>query len=454
MGIAQLNPESSITQNTLPNVNTEPPKSIFTELVPESKIVSLLKYAEGYPWTVHYYGQILSASNTVELADPTTPNLANPRYEIIDLNIQVQNPLTSNYDSSTGVTTITGSSLTPYGVKPNIGDIFIAKVDSGEDAVFVVTNVTRKTYRKDTLYEIDYVLFDYTSVTNFYSRVKSSVQQTYYYNKNYTSNKDLLINPDVKEATDRLKNYNYYSIESYLKSYLYKELNTILLPGIDYTLYDPYLVGFLYKTLDTSKLLKPLMHIPSVHTSTQENILSIFDVILNRNKYQLNSISKRAKFVSTAELLNVYRYSSLALTGYDYSCYIYDQDDNLEIENLTRPKILFNSTNTINPKTAKNYSTSTITVDTVNNNNVYTKNLLHELFVDEYYVVSENFYLYHQNHALNYNNISYLELLIYKFISREAIAKQDLVVAIETYQSWSHLHKFYLLPILWTISKV
>ena len=115
-------PETPINiPSTLPVPMIEPIGSNFTTLVPEaSTLNSLLKYVEGYPWTVNYYGQILNTSNIPSTFDPTNINLLSPYYLINKLILQVSAPLISNYNSNTGITTVEGTSIMPYNIKPII----------------------------------------------------------------------------------------------------------------------------------------------------------------------------------------------------------------------------------------------------------------------------------------------------------------------------------------------
>ena len=81
-----------------------------------------------------------------------------------------------------------------------------------------------------------------------------------------------------------------------------------------------------------------------------------------------------------------------------------------------------------------------------------SKPLLHELLINDSYVVSEGFYNYIADHV-SFTEVSYIELMMYRFLNREAIAKEDLAVAIQDYKNWSLLHQFYLLPVMWLIIK-
>ena len=453
MAIVKLRPDVQppITVTT-PEAIPEPNKSIFTTLVPESKVAQLLKYVEGYNWTVHYYGQIINENNTLENFDPSTPNLTQPYYEIRNMILQVTSPLSSSYDQATGTTTITGSALTPYTLRPNVGDVFIAQVDTGEDAIFLINSVERKTYRKDSLYEVNYTLYSYLSANpTFKDTIQSRVQQTYYFNKDTLYyNRDLLITPEVKEAIDRLKSLLEESKHYYFSTFIQKDFHTLLIPGVDEAIYDPLLINFISKTIDISELNTYGFFRHNYMGDKYIDQKSIFDILLTRNKNLISTIHKKYTFIPTHMLPNRARLATIAFTGPTYILYPKTPNTNLNVTETSLDPATINFT--INPKTSKNYFSSAIIIQTLSNNNLYSKPLLHELFVDDYYVVSENFYNYLNDNTL-YNTISYMELLIYRFINQEAISKKDLVIALQTYMNWSILHQMYLLPILWLIIK-
>lgn len=451
MGIVKLQPDISPSiERTLPDTIQEPSKSIFTTLIPETKIQSLLKYVEGYPWTVNFYGQILNTNNTIEHFDPTTPNLTQPYYKVSKLILQVDSPLTSSYDQATGVTTISGTSITPYKIHPNVGDVFIAQVDNGEDAIFHITSVTRKTHRKDTLYEISYSLYSYTSVNpDFLSTLESRVNETYFFNSDTNFfNRDVLIKPSVKEAIDRLKLFLEESKKYYFSTFIQKRTGSLIIPGIDKTLYDPLLISFILKTVDYDYLVYNNFNL-HIHNNTYINQPSIFDALLQRSISTLNVSNKTYRFLPTHLIPNRVRLGTVIHSGIDYILYPVEPNINIEVNS---PDPIASSLFLSTPKTERNYSSiSSLVIETTNNNQIYTKPLLHELFNSDYYLVTENFYNY-LNNSSNYEEISYIELLLAKFIKNEAIAKEDLAVACESYHSnWSLLHKLYLLPTLWLL---
>jgi len=457
MPLVRLQPDQTpaISENTLPQSIQEPSKSIFTALVPESRILGLLRYVEGYPWSVNFYGQILNRNNTLENFDPTVPNLTQPYYEVNGMILQVSSPLTSNYDQNTGITIITGSAIVPYSLTPNVGDIFIAPVDSGEDAVFIVNSVSRKTFRKDSIYEVNYNLLYYTSEEpGFITNLKARIQQTYFFNKDTNFfNRDILIEPSIKEATDRLVYLVRESKEYYFSTFAQREAGTILIPGILNKAYDPNLLDFLARTVDYSELVDIPFFRHNYSENKYINQSSILSLLFTRNVSAISSINRRYHFIPGNSLPNRARLGTAFHTGADFICFPVDPDTSSDIGRLPPriPTEIFLG----DIKSTKNYHLPNITVQvTGNNNNVFQKHLLHELFDDDYYVVSKNFYSYISDNS-TYDDISFIELLIFKHINKQAISRKDLVIALESYNHpWSLLHKLYLLPVLWFLVKV
>jgi hypothetical protein len=435
---------------TLPEAIQEPSKSIFTSLVPESRIASLLKYAEGYPWTVNYYGQILNTNNTLENFDPTALNLTQPYYKVNGLILQVSSVLSSNYDANTGITIVTGSAIAPYSVTPNVGDVFLASIDNGEDAIFLINNVIRKTYRKDTLYEISYNLYAYHSVNpTFIQTIETSVQDSYYFNKDSNFfNRDLLIKPDVKEYIDKLKSFLIDSKHYYFKTFAQKEVGTILIPGITNKVYDPLLLNFISRIVDYSELIDIPFFRHNYNQNKYINQSSIYDLLLSRNAALVSTVNKQYKFVSSSLLPNRARLGTIFHTGVNYVLYPINPDLSTDITalDLNPDNSAFLST----VKSSKNYSYTDKNIQTINNEIIFEKKLLPDLFVDDYYVVTESFYEYINNSSA-YENISYTEFIIANFIKKKAISKKDLLIAVQDWPNWSTLHKLYLLPVFWLV---
>lgn len=452
MALVKLQPISNAVNNTttLPQALGRDNASTFTSLYPESKVGSLLKYVEGYPWTVHYYGQIVNTGDTLEHVDPGTPSFNQPYYEILGAILQVSSPLTNSYDEATAVTTINGSALVPFKVTPNVGDLFIAQVDSAEDAVFIINSVYRKTHRKDTLYEINYSLYQYTSSNpQLLTQFKERVQDSYHFNKDSQYyNRDFLISPvehqDSLDLTELVRQSQAYYFDRFLK----REVGTLLLPGVTDRMYDPYLLMFISKTVG-HEVFAPdgLFQYTQFERYVRQPVF--WELLLTRNPAYAAGVNKEVGFTSSAQVRNRGRYGSVFHAGIDYMAGPVSPDTDADIDFLkVRTPDLWNR----GFLTARNSFVYDTYVQTANNQTEVAKHLLHPLFEDDFYVVSEKFYRYIGVHQ-NFSEVSYVEWLLCRFIERQAVSKKDVTVALQSYGSWSVMHQLYLLPALWLVAK-
>lgn len=449
MALVKLQHSSGLlsSADTLPQVLSKPNESTFTSLYPESKVGSLLKYVEGYPWTVHYYGQILNRSNTLNHVDPAITALSQPYYEINDAVLQVSSPLSTSYDQSTGVTTVNGSALVPFKMTPNVGDFFIAQVDTGEDAVFIITAVQRKTHRKDTLYEVDYNLYQYTSVDpDFIIQLQKKVQESYHFNKDSQYyNRDALISPMEHRATLDLGRLYKESIRDYFDRFYQKHTGTIMVPGVLERVYDPYLVSFLSKIVSYDMIGNISVFQHSLYDRYAKQPV-FWQTLLTRNPRTLKSINRKVAFVGSHSVRNQGRFGSVFHAGLDYVAYATEPDKSNDIGhyNLDMDAVWNQFTTPENSFVYEEF------IKTGNNETALEKHLLHPLFESDYYVVSENFYTYFET-GLGGDRLSYVEWLLSRFIRTEALSKRDVAAALGSYDSWSPMHQLYLLPSLWQI---
>ncbi len=456
MPIVNVNPNTKVFDNsiTLPEVIKDDNKSLFNELVPVSNIKTLLKYVEGYRWNCNYYGQILNEINSIENFDPSTPNLMQPYYKIYNLELVVTSPLSSSYDAQSAITKINGSALLPNSIKPNVGDIFIAKVDNGEDALFLINSVTRKTHRKETFYEIDYNLFGYRSqMLDTVTELDKRVQTEYYYKNDLSyENRNSLIAPTVKEANSRLLNFLKESQRFYLDYFAIKEEGSIYLPNNTYRFFDSFLVKFIYKVMNYEMITRSGIKQFSDSGNRYLNQYSIWDMIIEQNYLKLNVMSKTYGFINSSELRNFHRFGTMFYANIDKILYPIEQKSNWYTQDASLDFVTYSSDVLFDPRQSTNYFNYSEIIETVQNAQIYQKELFHPLMENNYYIVSEKFYDYLNDDSL-YPSISYMELLLAKFIKKEVIDKVDVALAIKNYLAWPSLYQFYWLPISWVLAK-
>ena len=423
--------------NPLPETSQVPSNSIFTAIDPMGTKTAFSKYVEGYPMTVNYYGQLLGDYNTVENFDPTSPDLTQPLFKVTGLIIQLTNPIDSSYNNNDGIVRVTGAAIFPLGLIPNVGDLFIARVENGDDGVFQLTTVNRKTHRKDTLYEADFGLLYYLSTdATVLPKLDARVNDEYYFNKDTNFfNRDALITPKMKEATDQLNAIVRASQRFYFSTFYQRRTGGLYLPNSRGRFYDDNLIQFIAKTVDFSNADFYRVTMPETSFDSVFDNLSIFDMIQTRNKELVHLLAKNWKFFSAWNVGGDARYGALRFSGVDF---------------ITMPV-----TGPIEDVVSA--TTSPYETDPPPSYNPLMRlrdglevNTFPELFEPSSYLVSGAFY---QKFLSLPSTLSYFEYVLFKFISREAVSKIDLAVLCRDWTQWTPLQQYYLLPVMWFMAK-
>lgn len=461
MSLVKLLPtETPVQTTTISKVQPNAYESQFANVVPTSDISSLLRYVEGYPWTIDFYGQVLTKDNGVVNYDPSLPSALQPYYKIKGLILKVSTPLDSSYDSESGVTTVSGSALLPFSVVPNVGDAFVANVDTGEDAVFTVNSVNRKTFNKNTLYDVTYTLsFFLSAQPGWVANMETKVQQTYYYtDSNQHGGKGSLSIPSVHEANLRLNALFAMTVKFYFSAFYNTENATIVMPGQPALMYDPLLIKHLLRLFNTND--HPNIRKMAAYNHGGDILIdqtSIWDVLMSRDLSMLRLSNKKYKYITTSNLPGISRLAALPVMGFNYVLYPMDANTSLRIGtgDFESPSILTPAL-ALTPVTNHDILTPALTVDVKNyqTNLTEVRQLLHELFADDYYVLSKNFYDYVDSPTgVLTAPLSFIESIVYKHLNKLAIAPEDIVVALQDYSKWPVLHQLYLLPVMWVVLK-
>lgn len=121
---------------------------------------STITSIEGTEWNTVYYSQVLNDSDAPRQLDFGLSPSIQQYYRITNFTLFVTEPLAHETDSNV-ITELTGRATLWPSIAPNVGDHFVAKMDDGRWAVFVVTNLTRLGYYAQSTYTISYSFFSY-----------------------------------------------------------------------------------------------------------------------------------------------------------------------------------------------------------------------------------------------------------------------------------------------------
>jgi hypothetical protein len=446
MPIAQIKPSAVPTvQPKLPEAQPKNYKSVVysDENVP---LHSLIAYASGAPWSVDFYSQVVGEHNDLREIDPGQSGVYQQYSKTVAMEIRVNTPLTSGYDTEKGMTTVTGSAIVYPFLVPNVSDYFVSDVADNRKALFRITQVDRKTLSRDSVYGIEYELVNYVDLDNsIYDNLESKVI------KSYRFSKDRLLEglaPILKEE-EFFKVTNLRALYSDLVSFYFKNFYnklyfTLILPGQEKAVYDSNLVNYILKIVETVDCPE-VRSVKQIPTDDDPYLgQSDFWDLLLRKDYNGRVLCNNSKALVNKELFVKNSYiKGLAFSTIDYVLYPVDPD----VSNITAftDNIKLLSEEVILATTG--YKGSVL--DPLDN--TFTKadvvyQIIKPVLGDDTYVLSEAFYA-------GTGTMSLLEILVKDYLQGKTIDLDMLYAITDKYRKWNRLEQFYYGPILLTLIK-
>lgn len=429
----------------------EPTDSTYTALVPRERKNRMFKYIDGKNWNVTFYGQIVDQGSPLNHLDIKEGNFAKSYVKINNMLLKVQSDLSYEYDQEQGVSDLSGSAILPDKVRANPGDIFIAVVEDGQKVAFVVSSVERLTHRKDTLYEIEYSALAWLNDDPIYlNKLDSRINEEYFYDNYVDSlNTKVLVTTEEKFNIDKLREHLFNSQTYYFKMFRQRETGSLLVPGFNQSAFDQLLDKFIRRTADVSKFDTVGMYSYSNYGEgyNEKTILdSLITRTLPRSKH---TTCRKCGYFYKSEYFRRARILSPQFFGIDLLLHPFDNRDRIvkDKESIGGSDRMSN----VPVITEANYYNE-LTTKVKGREGEKDIFLLPELFVDDYYIVSKAFYDY-MDEPLKVDTVSFLEILIHRYLSGETVDLSDIFKVFDTWDDWSLLHKYYILPVMWLITK-
>lgn len=285
----------------------------------ELQLGAIISHIEGSSWTVDYYSQLITNNGEVLPYDVNQSHL-NQQYHLIhnlELKLQDQNTDTEDETNKLGVS---GTAVIYAGIIPNSGDVIVADIGGGLAGRMTVTNVTKKMYLKDTVYEIDYELVEYLNTKEKEQHLNSFVVKTSVFNRDMiTFGSDPVILKSDYDDLVSAEDVCAELIDDFLKEFFSNELSTLEVPGYGVKkTYDPYVVEAFRQVVDVDE--HPLMRRLSalnVNEIKEAYSFSIWPVLIDPSVNKIRNIWKKAGPVSYDRFhlnhaMNSFRYSGFS----------------------------------------------------------------------------------------------------------------------------------------------
>jgi hypothetical protein len=334
-----------------------------------------------------------------------------------------------------------------YGtILPNVSDYFITDTGDAKKGIFRVNNVERKNFNRDSAFYIEYELVGFAEIIpQTYNDLEAKVIRTYYFSKDrLVDGLQPLVKEEDHQQIDGLRDNYLNLVRYYFKTFFNRKYMTLVLPGQNFGIYDSFLVDYLLKIVDSFdaeeiRLMKQLPTDFEVFLSQPQLWKAMYDRDYNNLEYSNQHMGLVAK--------NHFNISSwirgMAYTNIDYVIYPITPDESSLVKEDPQVKTL-SIEEIIETKSVSGVLANMINLQYVEPNKTYQQIL--PVLVDDYYVLSSNFYL-------NTANQSLLEILTKDYLKRQSIDLKKLYALIGTYKSWSRLEQFYYTPILITLIK-
>ena len=408
-------------------------------------LLSLISYVTGSPWSVNYYAQLVGEHNDLREIDPGQSGVYQQYTKTIGLEIRVETALNTSYDNDTGITTVSGSALMYPFIVPNISDYFVAEAADSQLAIFRITQVDRKTFNRDSVYNVSYDLVGLVrNQQTIFNDLESKSSRVYHFSK------DRLIeglSPTLREE-DYTRVINLKTLYSELAQFYFKtfytvDYGTLMVPGQEKACYDPFIMNFLMKIVQSDDAPE-LSRIRTINTEEDTYIAQsqFWDLIL-RKDFNGKRYSNNVMGLVSRELFSGNTYcKGIAFSNIRYVVYPDTPDVSLRIGERSNVKTLsFEGLVGTTGSLGSQYDpTTSFTSDSK------VRPIIHEVLVDKKYVLSENFY----NET---DGMSVLEVLTKDYLKGNTLDLDMLYAVTDRFREWNRLEQFYYGPLLMVLIK-
>jgi hypothetical protein len=453
---ADSNPNAPV-----PVTNVTITEPSYADVIVDTKwtpVSSIVTHVSGALWNVNYYSQVIDTDSQL-MSQATSVSGVYQQYKLIKgLNLRVVTPLTQVQDPDTKMMQSDGAAIVYGNIIPNEGDMFTADIGMSETAIFRVSSSKKNSIFKEATYEIEYALSNVSD--HHVEDLDAKVVQEYVWKEDFLNRGlDPVIIEEEANSLAQLGAAYEQLCAFYFPLFFNHEYKTFTIPLQEYTTYDPFLTQFIADNFDNSDhLLLQDLRVLNVGSDKPCKQSNIWTAITLQDIKKINSGFTRNNFVWVSQfdlnpMFNGIRWSGIT------QC-VYPTNPRIGYAGLTTYQVLApngSAYNGITPTTFYNTQENTeitdpqaalnrlyppaniaSTITTLNADGTVDFN---GVGVDDYYVLSENFYL--QN-----TSQTYLELFVSSYLKKEAPDIDQLVKTAEIAPNWGVLEQYYYIPIL------
>lgn len=444
-----FNDEDGAPSQPLPNFNPNPTAykdiSVDTQYTPVGTILTAI---EGKRWVVTWYSQILNRDNQLSTLQSSRLEINQQYKRIRNLELKVTQPLPVNpeFRPESQEFTVRGEANMYPGVRPNLGDLFVATLLDGRVGVFQVSEMpVQLTIYLQTTYRIEYVLREFLTADLQGQLDKKTVKEYQFIQSFLDSGINPVISDEAHAVYQKLMTWQDDVPRYYLTRFFNKEYGTLTLPGQGTaTIYDPFITVFI-AALWSNANLGPFhgMQFLNVMDGTTRNIQTVLDALLDYDQYLMDVVTTQIPVVSANAFLQDPFLYGASYMGVPYVRWPKFNPDNYTLQFPEQKNKIFNLRNGYRTRPQVRYTVDqlfpTLALDP------YAQGWsigIKDTSIDEYYIFSEDFY------SRRPENLSALESLVWQTLTTQQIEAGALLALFNDARNWDDLNQFYYYPII------
>lgn len=444
MPIASYKPDASIPAHpNLPSIQTPSYKTtVYDDKV--LPLASLISYMSGAPWTVTYYQQVVGLHNDLREIDPGQENTYQSYNKIVGMEFRVKGMLSTSYNNDEAITVVTGSSSIYPFLTPNMADYFTALTADNQLAIFRISDVGRDTFNRDSVHTVEYNLVGYApDKSELMSDLETKTIKTVYFNKErLLEGLSPILNSEDYEKVINLKALYCETVAYYMSSFFNKRYGTLVVPGQHQIVYDHFLMDYLMKIVETTDAPE-IRHVRMITNDDDECMgqPQFWELLRTKDYRGRNLCNDTMGLVSKFAFCGNSYVKGINFSNIDYVVYPDDPDDSTQLT-TARPyqTIGMKEIVTTTGFKGRDFSQEDNMFSRAGRTNV----LIHDVLVDDKYVLSEAFYG-------GADSQSILEILVRDYMQGSTIDLDMLYALTSTFRYWKRLEQFYYGPILMTL---
>ncbi|MNZ31113.1 hypothetical protein D3C78_484050 [compost metagenome] len=456
----------------IPNIDTTLPKPVVEPVKTQSpaykgatvdtsevRFDQLTTYVAGQAWYTDYFSLKRGRDDDVRPLEPGVHPIFQQYKLVKGFELKVTSPLQASQVADTKDMTLKGSANVYGMVIPNVGDFFIADCGDGREGIFGVTSSNRLTHYQATIHEIEYSLICLVDAEMHDKLYNYNAVETVIFHKDFldTGNSPLLSEEESMLVNNLHEHYGRL-IQLYFHDFYSRERKSLLVPDQREVTYDPFIVRYL-KTILTTDDHPIIRHITefnvqgdqTMYEFTLWNCLEVMDhAMLSMSVHQAGIVDVCRFYNGRPTLNSIYYtgvkavvYPDMSPTNVDANYFHCNADPALE--DLVRGAARFRELNRLFKDSIDLDPTLEIYEAVSPDRAAQIKRVT----VDDYYVLSKEFYLTKGDLKL-----SKLEALTLAALKGEAIDILTLDFLCTNAIKWDNVERFYYFPILFTLLRV